>query len=388
MSFSVTKKDGFARIGVLKTRFSDVQTPFFMPVATFASGRGIGPFDYEGVGVQACISNAFLLSLKPSCAVVKALGGLHEFTNFKKCFFTDSGGFQSSSKNMFLQTSRNGIHLKSPYDGGRKIITPKVLVEMQLALASDVAMVIDDMAPPDATVEQFNNALEKTHRWAKECKSFHDKSKSTSLNPQQMLFAIVQGGYDAGLRKQSAEYLSSLDFDGYGIGGCAIGEPKPDMYRAIKNAVPHLPKDKPRYLMGVGSPEDIVLAVSWGVDCFDSIFPTRNARHDMIFTFHGSYHVDKASFTTDKRPLEEGCDCWVCHKHTRAYIRHLASIDEAEGMRLRQVHNLRFMMRLMDRLRKNINQGTLAEFREAFLHDWFKGKIPKIYRELLDELNN
>jgi queuine tRNA-ribosyltransferase len=247
-------------------------------------------------------------------------------------------------------------------------------------------MVIDDMAPPDASKEQFMKALGKTHNWAKQCKEIHDLEKTKSLNPSQQLFAIVQGGYDAELRKQSAEYLSSLDFDGYGIGGCAIGEPKPDMYRAIKNSVPFLPEDKPRYLMGVGSPEDIVLAVSFGVDCFDSIFPTRNARHDTIFTFKGTYQVDKAVYAKDNRPLEEGCDCWVCQKHSRAYIRHLASIDEAEGMRLRQVHNLRFMMRLMGKLRKHINQGTLASFREEFLHDWFKGKIPKLYRELLDEL--
>jgi queuine tRNA-ribosyltransferase len=234
-------------------------------------------------------------------------------------------------------------------------------------------MVIDDMAPADASEAQTRRSLDNTHRWAKECKELHH-------DKEQLLFAIVQGGYSAELREDSTRYLSSLDFDGYGVGGCAIGEPKPDMYRAIKNTTPHLPKEKIRYLMGVGSPPDVVQCVSSGIDCFDSIFPTRNARHNMIFTRQGSYQVEKARFASDEKPLEEGCSCYTCTHHTRAYIRHLSSIDEAEGFRLRQVHNLHFMMRLMEECRKNIKAKTFSRFKKGFMEGWFAGKVPKLYQ--------
>lgn len=373
MAFSLLKVDGGARRGELRVGKKVAQTPFFMPVATFGTGRGIGPQDYHRLGVQATISNAFLLSLKPGVGVVEQMGGLDRFTGFDGLLFTDSGGFQSSSELMFVKSSRNGIHLKSPYDGSTTILTPKRLIAIQESLGSDVAMVIDDMAPATASSEQIRSALDKTHAWAKLCKVAHSRT-------DQLLFAIVQGGYDAALRKESAEYLSSIGFDGYGIGGCAIGEPKPDMYRAIKNSTPYLPKDKPRYLMGVGSPPDIVQAVSLGVDCFDSIFPTRNARHNMIFTRKGSYQMEKGRFATDPKPLEEGCDCYTCMNHSLAYVRHLHMVGEAEGFRLRQVHNVHFMMRLMADIRQSIEKGSFNEFKEEFLTGWFKGKVPKLYR--------
>lgn len=364
---------GGARHGVLKTRHGTIQTPFFMPVATFASGRAIGPQDYHKTKVQSIITNAFLLSLRPGVDLVQEMGGLHKFMGFKGSIFTDSGGFQSNNEELFLGMSRRGVHLKSPFDGKRVIMTPQRLVEIQEGLRSDVAMVIDDMAPPSVSREQFMKSLSNTHRWAKECKEFHGDKK-------QGLFAIVQGGYDAKLRQQSAEYLTNLDFDGYGIGGCAIGEPKPDMYRAIRNSTPFLPEDKPRYLMGVGSPPDVLQAVSMGVDSFDSIFPTRNARHRMIFTREGPYQLEKAKHARITGPLEKGCDCWVCKEHSRSYLRHLTSVEEQEGMRLRQVHNVRFMIRLMEDARAAIKNDSFDDFKREFLQGWFKGEIPKLYK--------
>ncbi len=379
--FKIKHRDENARAGLLKTKSGAIDTPFFMPVATFASGRGIGPKDYEEQDVQCVISNAFLLSLKPGIGIIKEIGGLHKFSDFKGCFFTDSGGFQSSRKDIHVRTTKNGVHLKSPYDGKTIVMTPKKLVDIQTALDSDVAMVIDDMAPPDASEEEFETALKNTHRWAEECKRLHDESqKYHDERERQLLFGIVQGGYDAEMRKKSAEYLTALDFDGYAIGGCAIGEPKEDMYRAIRNSTPYLPQDKPRYLMGVGSPPDIVMAVGLGVDCFDSIFPTRNARHNMIFTRKGPYQLEKARFSQDPRPLEEGCNCWVCKKHSRAYIRHLSSIHEGEGMRLRQIHNVHFMMKLMKDIRESIRKERFEEFKKDFIEGWFKGRVPSIYQ--------
>ena len=371
--FSLEATEDGARAGKLKLRSGVVETPFFMPVATFATGRGIGPRDYEECGVQACISNSFLLSLKPGGDVVGKAGGLGRFMGFSGVTFTDSGGFQSSSEKMFVKASRRGVHLKSPFDGSTHVMTPERVMALQESLGSDVAMVIDDMAPPDASREEFERALENTHRWARECKESHS-------DEGQLLFAIVQGGYDEGLRKESAEHLSSLDFDGYAVGGCAIGEPKPDMYRAIRNTTPFLPDGRPRYLMGVGSPPDVLQAVSLGIDCFDSIFPTRNARHRMIFTREGPYQLEKARFADHSGPLEKGCGCWVCGKHSRAYVRNLTSLHEAEGMRLRQIHNVWFMMRLMEDVRESIREGRFGAFKDRFLESWFRGKVPNIYK--------
>ncbi len=381
-NFLITSKDGKARTGILKTKHSEIKTPFFMPVATLTSGRSIGPSDYERIGVQCVISNAFLLSIRPGSERIKKLGGIQEFSGFKGSFFTDSGGFQSSRKEIHVKTTNNGVHLKSPYDGRTIIMTPEKLVEIQTKIESDVAMVIDDMAPPDSSKKEFEKALERTISWAKQCKRIHEeKKKKDERIREQLLFGIVQGGYDAELRKKSAKAIVKIGFDGYAIGGCAIGETKEEMYTAIKNSILELPENKPRYLMGVGSPPDIVKAVGMGVDCFDSIFPTRNARHNMIFTSKGPYQLDKAKYSEDKRPLEEGCKCPVCKKHSRAYIRHLSTIHETEGMRLRQIHNLYFMMKLMEKIREAIRKGKYEEFKKEFMKEWFKGKVPEIYKE-------
>ncbi|MBN1275259.1 tRNA guanosine(34) transglycosylase Tgt [Candidatus Woesearchaeota archaeon] len=371
--FSLEEVSGGARAGVLRTRAGEVATPFFMPVATFGTGKGVGPQDYRAAGARAVMCNAFLLSLRPGIEVVEGLGGVGRFMGFGGAVFTDSGGFQAGSDELFVKASRRGVHLRSPFDGSVTVMTPQRLVEVQERLGSDAAMVIDDMAPADASREEYLRSLRNTHRWARECKDAHGDKK-------QLLFCIVQGGYDASLRRESAEYLAGLDFDGYGIGGCAIGEPKPDMYRAVRSSTPFLPDDKPRYLMGVGSPPDVVQAVSLGVDCFDSVFPTRNARHNMVFTRKGPYQLEKARFARDSGPLEEGCDCWVCRSHSRAYLRHLSSVDEAEGKRLRQAHNLRFMARLMEDMRAAIKEDSFPSFKESFLEGWFGGRIPKLYK--------
>jgi len=367
--FKITAKDGKARVGKLKTRHGTIETPFFMPVATRAVGKFIGPEDYKKLKIKASISNSFILYLKPGLKVVENAGGIHKFMNCKHIMFTDSGGFQVSKESFLKEQSKKGIFFQNPMDNSSHFITPKKSMEIQQTIKADVAMAFDDMAPYGSTKERFELALERTHRWAEESLKHHTDKK-------QLLFGISQGGFYKDLRKKSAKFIDALPFDGNAIGGVAIGEPLDKMYLAVKSALPELNPDKPRYVMGVGSPVDIVELVSLGVDCFDSIYPTKNARHNTLYTSEGPINIDKAIYELDLNPVDKKCNCYTCKNHTRSYIRHLAKYKEAEGMRLKSIHNIAFMMKLMEDLKCAIKKGELKQFKKEF-YKKFKKKRKK-----------
>lgn len=279
--------------------------------------------------------------------------------NFNKVIFTDCGGFQVSRNSFSSKQVEKGIYFKNPYDKSNHFITPKRSMEIQQTIKSDVAVSFDDMAPYGSTKARFIKALERTHKWAEESLKYHTDKK-------QLLFGISQGGFHKDLRKKSARYINSLDFDGVAIGGVAIGEPKNEMYLAIKSALPEISKNKPRYVMGVGSPQDIVEMISLGIDCFDSIFPARCARHCTMFTPKGKLDLNKGLYRLDLSPIDENCNCYTCKNYSKSYLRHLSKINEPEGMRLKTHHNIHFMMNLIKEVKKAIKNKKLSEFKKAF----------------------
>lgn len=364
MAFTIDAVDGKARAGVLSAPSGrKVQTPFFMPVLTRAVGKYVDAHDYEALGVEASISNSLLLHFRPGEAVVEEMGGLNQFMNSRLFTFTDCGGFQVASESMQHAISKRGIRFRNPYSGVAETITPERIMQIQQRIGADVAMAFDDMAPYGSTRERFEHAAENTLRWHTESLAHHERNK-------QLLFGIVQGGFHPNLRERCAKEIVALGFDGYAIGGVAIGEPTEEMHAAVDAALPHLPLDKTRYVMGVGSPEELVELVCKGVDCFDSIYPTQNARHNTLFTDEGRLLLDKACYATDKRPIDPACTCPVCRTHTRAYLHHLMKVDAAMGKRLRSIHNVAFIIRLMAQLREAIEKRALEGFKRRFLRHY------------------
>lgn len=355
--FSVEAKQGTARAGKLKTRSGVVDTPFFMPVATRAVGKYIGPDDYNSMNAHAIICNSFVLYLKPG---VEKILDLHTFMHYPHTIFTDSGGFQMLRASFLDKPIREGIVFKDPYINKKITLTPALAMQIEMGLMSDVAMALDDVAPYGASRERVEEALDNTHRWAQECKDAH-------TDEEQLLFGIVQGGFEKDLREKSAKFISSLNFDGIAIGGLAIGEPKEDLYTALTAALPFIPQDKIRYGMGIGSPQDIVKCVGMGVDCFDSIFPAKNARHGTLFTWKGKLDISKGRQSKEEGPIDPECDCFVCKTFSRKYMHHLFKIDEPIGKRYRQYHNLYFMQQLMKKMRVTIQEGTFDNFSKEFL---------------------
>ncbi len=343
-----------ARIGKLYTEHGVVETPCFLPVATKASVKTLSIAELEELGVEALISNAFLLYLKPGLEVIEKCNGLHNFMGFGKTIFTDSGGFQVVRKDFEPRVSKRGITLRSPFDNSRHLLTPEKCMEIQNTLSSDVAMVLDECPPYGLEYEYYVKAVKRTLDWAEKCKKAHK-------NEKQLLFAIVQGGVYQDLRKLCTEKLIKLEFDGYGIGGLSLGEPREKMLEVLTKSVELLPKDKPRYLMGVGSPEEIIKCVSLGIDIFDSSFPTRNARHGTIYTKKGKYNITKGRFKDDFTPLEEGCRCFTCRNYTKAYVHHLFKVKEMLGMRLATIHNLSYIHDLMAKIKRAIRNNEELE---------------------------
>jgi queuine tRNA-ribosyltransferase len=360
--FKITAECGNARTGELKTRSGKYQTPFFMPVATMGTGKCITTDDYKEIGFKNIICNSLVLSMAPGVDVIKNAGGIHKFINFKGCIFTDCGGFQAS-RSMYDQSSKKGLHFTSPFDCKKVMITPERIMKVQMELGCDVAMMLDSMAGPKATKQEWIEALKKTHRWAQESLEYHTDKK-------QLLFGICQGGFDPELRKESAQFINSLDFDGIAIGGLAIGETKEQMYSALDASMPYITKDKPRYVMGVGSPVDILECVSRGVDCFDSVYPTKNGRNNWIFTENGPMDIFRTKYRNDNSPLVEGCDCFVCKNYSKAYMYHLAKLKEPAGKRFRSYHNLYFMQRFIEKIRQSIKDKTFPEFKQKFIARW------------------
>ncbi len=342
--FELVSEGKNGRRGKLKTMHGTIDTPFFMPVATRATGKFVSSDDYKDIGTRAIISNSLLLSLKPGTKTIMKAGGLHKFMNFSGVIFTDCGGFQSSST-YFEGKTKKGLKFRSPYDGKRILLTPEKIMRIQVEIGSDVAMMLDDMTSPGATREEARIAMENTHRWAKESLEWHKKFREES-GSKQLLFGIVQGNFFEDLRKESAEFITSLPFDGFAIGGVAIGETREEMMMAVKTVLPYLPKDKPRYVMGVGSPEDVKELIKLGIDCFDSVFPAMNARHNSLFTDNGIVYIDKGIYAKDYTPIDNNCGCKTCKNYTRAYLHHLTKLKEPNVKRLKTIHNLAYMERM------------------------------------------
>lgn len=357
--FKIKAESGKARCGMLETKSGKFETPFFMPAATMGTGKCIAADDYNSIGLRNIISNALVLSMAPGEDTVKSAGGIHKFMDFKGCVFTDCGGFQMS-RGMFKGKTKNGLHFINPFNEQPVLITPEKIMRIHQAVGSDVAMALDDMAPYGASREQYVAALKNTHKWQEMSKRFHDDDK-------QMLFGIVQGGFEMDLRRISAHFINGLDFDGVAIGGLAIGEPSVEMYQVLDNVLPIIDVEKPRYVMGLGSPKDVVNAVGLGIDCFDSVYPTKNGRNGTLFTSAGNIDITKSKYAGDFGPIDQSCDCFVCRNYTRSYMHHLMKIKEPAGKRYRSYHNLWFMQRLIEQIRKSIKENRFEEFRKEFM---------------------
>ncbi len=363
LNYKLLKQDGEARAGLLETAHGLIETPIFMPVGTQASVKAMSPRDLDEVKAQIILSNTYHLYLRPGHDLVAEAGGLHRFMHWDKPILTDSGGFQVFSLAKLRDITEDGVTFRSHIDGSKHFFSPEKVMEIEQALGADIAMVFDVCSPYPAPKEQVMDALEKTTRWAKRCQQCHKRE-------DQALFGIVQGGLFNDLRRRSAEELIELDFPGYGIGGLSVGEPKPLMYDCMDHLLPLMPLDKPRYLMGVGSPDCLVEGVARGIDMFDCVLPTRIARNGTVFTRHGKLVVRNAAYARDFSPLEEGCTCYACQNFSRAYIRHLVKANEIFGLHLTTIHNLHFLLKLMQDIRESILAGTFSTFYKEFFANW------------------
>ncbi|HEY3365828.1 MAG TPA: tRNA guanosine(34) transglycosylase Tgt [Symbiobacteriaceae bacterium] len=359
-----------ARRGRLHTPHGSLETPVFMPVGTQATVKTLNPEEVWDLGSRLILSNTYHLYLRPGHDLVAAAGGLHKFMNWKGAVLTDSGGFQVFSLAKLRKITEEGVQFRSHIDGSAHFLSPEKAIEIENALGADIIMAFDECTPWPAEWEYAKKSLERTTRWAKRCKEAHGRPET------QALFGIIQGGTYADLRRQSAEEIVALNLPGYAIGGLSVGEPKPLMHEMLEVTLPLVPADKPRYLMGVGSPEDLVEGVWRGIDMFDCVLPTRIARHGTVFVPEGKLTVRNAEFARDLRPIQEGCDCYTCRNYTRAYIRHLLKAEEILGLRLCTIHNLRFLVRLMEEIRAALDAGTFSAFRQEFLARW-EGKREK-----------
>ncbi|BES71164.1 tRNA guanosine(34) transglycosylase Tgt [Marinobacter nanhaiticus D15-8W] len=359
MSFKTTAADGKARRGTLTFPRGEVQTPAFMPVGTYGTVKGMLPRDIEEIGAQIILGNTFHLMLRPGTGVIKEHGDLHDFTQWQGPILTDSGGFQVFSLGEMRKITEQGVNFRSPVDGSPVELSPEISMQVQRDLGSDIVMIFDECTPYPATERQAKDSMEMSLRWAKRSKDAHGDSPSA-------LFGIVQGGMYPHLRDRSLEGLVDIGFDGYAIGGLSVGEPKEDMIRILDHLPPRMPADRPRYLMGVGKPEDIVEAVRRGVDMFDCVMPTRNARNGHLFTSEGVVKIRNAKHRNDTGPLDEQCDCYTCQHFSRGYLHHLDRCGEMLGSQLNTIHNLRYYQNLMAGLRGAIEAGTLSDFIEQF----------------------
>ncbi|SEQ89645.1 tRNA-guanine transglycosylase [Amphritea atlantica] len=361
MTFERLATDGKARRGRLSFPRGDVETPAFMPVGTYGSVKGMLPKDIEAIGAQIILGNTFHLMLRPGTEVVKAHGDLHDFMNWKGPILTDSGGFQVFSLGAMRKITEAGVHFQSPVNGSKVFMGPEESMQVQRDLGSDIVMIFDECTPYPATEVEAADSMRLSLRWAKRSKEAHGDSPSA-------LFGIVQGGMYPHLRDESIEGLNEIGFDGYAIGGLSVGEPKEEMVKVLDHLAYKMPEDKPRYLMGVGKPEDIVEGVRRGVDMFDCVMPTRNARNGHLFTRHGVVKLRNSANKTDTRPLDEQCSCYTCQNFSRAYLHHLDKCKEIVGSQLNTIHNLHYYQELMAGLRQAIEQGKLDDFVDQFYH--------------------
>jgi len=362
-SFSIKTKNNKsnARTGIFKVRNKSIETPFFMPVATKAVGKFIGTSDYNRINLEVLISNSLVLYLNPGLEHFRNSGSIHNFMNFSGIIFTDSGGFQMIRNSFFIKRSKRAVHFKDPATGQTHVMTPEKVMDTELTINSDVAMILDDLAPANASYEEAKTSMENTHRWAKQAINYHEL-KDPKHN--QKVFGISQGCFFEDLRKESAKYINSLNFDGVAIGGVAVGETRDEMFMAVKAAVSEIDEDKIKYVMGVGHPLDIINLVDLGCDCFDSIYPTQNARHGTLFSFKGKIDILKGTNKFSLEPVDKTCDCELCKNHTRSYINYLLKNKDPEGKRLASIHNIRFMQRFIQKIRDSINNDSWDKFKK------------------------
>ncbi len=365
MAFKILKTEGRARRGVFETVHGDVQTPVFMNVGTSAAIKGgVSTMDLREIKCQVELSNTYHLHIRPGDKLIKELGGLHKFFNWDGPILTDSGGFQVFSLAKLRKITEEGVAFQSHMDGKKIFMGPEESMQIQSNLGSDIAMAFDECVENPAEYTYAKNSCERTTRWLARCKKELERLNSLpdTVNPKQMLFGINQGCTYADLRIEHMKQIAEFDLPGYAIGGLAVGEPAPVMYEMIDTVEPYMPKEKPRYLMGVGTPVNILEAVHRGVDFFDCVMPSRNARHANLFTWKGKLNLNNEKFYNDPRPIDEDCDCPVCRNYSRAYIRHLFKAREMLGMRLCVLHNLYFYNDLMERIRAELDNGTFETF--------------------------
>ena len=355
MQFEIFSTDGAARRGRLTLAHGSIETPVFMPVGTYGSVKAMSPADLHAVGAQIVLGNTFHLWLRPGLDVIAAHGGLHRFMAWDKPILTDSGGFQVFSMGELRKISEEGVQFRSPVNGDVCFLSPEESMRIQRTLNSDVVMIFDECTPYPADEREAAVSMRLSLRWAARSRRAHEGNANA-------LFGIVQGGMHEGLRDESLAGLQNIGFDGYAIGGLSVGEPKEDMLRVLRHTAPRLPSGAPRYLMGVGTPADIVDAVESGIDMFDCVMPTRNARNGWIFTRNGTIRLRNARYRDDIRPLDEDCGCYTCRHFSRAYLHHLQRVNEILGAHLNTVHNLHFYQQLMGELRRAIEAGQLAEY--------------------------
>ena len=354
-----------ARIGILHTKKGNIETPFFMPVATKATAKFINSKQLEELGAKAIISNALILSLKPGEKIIKSFGGIGKFMNFAGINFTDSGGFQMYSPSIYISSDNKGVLFKNPFNGDKIFITPEKDMEMQLYIGSEVAMCLDSMPLYEHSKEQIKEAARKTSLWAKKCKKHHDAlQKNIPKEKRQLLFGITQGGIYKDLRKKSTRELKKLDFDGYSVGGLGLGEKRKDEMNMVKLQKSILPDSKPVYLMGIGNPLEILEAIELGVDIFDSRMPTQNARRGTIFTSKGKLKILNKKYESDKSPIDKNCNCFVCRNYSKAYIKFLLCQDESVGKELASYHNLYYLNNLIEQAKQAIKNNKFKEFKE------------------------
>ena len=359
MQFTLHKTDGLARRGTVHLAHGDLQTPAFMPVGTYGTVKAMSPLELKEIDAHIVLGNTFHLWLRPGLDVIAAHGGLHQFMGWDKPILTDSGGFQVFSLGAMRKISEEGVKFQSPINGDTCFLTPEESMRIQKVLNSDIVMIFDECTPYPATHKEASDSMQLSLRWAK-------RSKDAHAGNNNALFGIIQGGMFEDLRDISLNGLTDIDFDGFAIGGLSVGEPKEDMLRILAHTAPKMPQHKPRYLMGVGTPEDLVGAVSQGIDMFDCVMPTRNARNGWLFTQYGDIKIKNAGYKQDTAPLDADCACYTCRNFTRAYLHHLHKVGEILGARLNTIHNLHYYQVLMQGMRGAIEAGNFEAFKTEF----------------------
>ena len=367
MEFTLEKVDGNARATTIKTAHSTITTPVFMPVGTLGTVKALDMYEMDEVlGANIILANTYHMYLRPGDKLVNKMGKIHKFTSFPKSFLTDSGGFQAFSLSDISKPTSDGIEFRSHIDGSKHFFTPTKVIDIQNNLGSDIMMILDDLVALPATQERIKTSIERTTAWAIESINYHKQNQKNGIGVDQNIFAIIQGGTDKAMRTKSASELCALDYDGFAIGGLSVGELNNEMYDTVEHTVQYMPKDKPRYLMGVGTPEDLIENIDRGVDMFDCVMPTRNARNGTLFTSFGRINIKGAKFKDDALPIDEECECLTCKRYTRSYLHHLFRARELTYFRLASIHNLHYYLNLMREAREAILNSRYKEFKQEF----------------------